>query len=215
VSDDTFSWIDRKNGQKMTVSKLRSLVAIYRGVLEGRHTGPRMRSEVNAAIRAALHKAGEMWIRVFLPKRFDPAYARGTLGYRANAKYEQEKVDMVQSGTLYDFAHERGITETSERKVLVMAPQPTPFVLSGESKSGVLNGARVEARVTASRFVLKVHVNPGRISFTRQYENFMRIPGHEHQRVIAEFEREMRRLTGHKEIVTIREDAPERKVADG
>lgn len=212
MTPDTFTWIDRKSGSKMTVSKLRSLVAIYRGVLTSKHTGPKLKSTVNAQIREALTKAGEMWIRVFLPKRFDPDYARGVLGYRAKKSYEADKVK--NAGLAWSFTEERGFSEAKERTI-VASPQPTPFVLTGKSKEGVLSGARVEARVTADRFVLKVHVNPGSISFTKQYKNFMRIPGHEYQRVNAEFEREMRKLTGHRETVTLREELPERKVADG
>jgi len=211
---EQFSWTSRATGQSLTVSKLRSIVAIYRGRLEQTHTGPKRISEVNSKIRQALTAAGEMWIRVFLPKRFDPGYARGVLGYRASAKYEAEKVAAAQDGAMYDFTGERGFAEGKER-VLVLAPQPTPFVLTGTSKAGVLSGARVEARVTQDKWVLKVHVNPGSISFTHQFGNFMRIPITEYQRVVWEVQNQLKKLTGSTTPEPVHEELPERKVSDG
>lgn len=209
---EEFSWRSRKTGETLTVSKLRSVIAIYRAALEKQHTGPKMKSSVNALIREALQAAGEMWIKVFLPKRFEPGYARGVLGYRASAKYEAEKV--AAAGMTYSFTEERGFAEGSER-VLVASPQPTPFVLTGQSKSGVLAGATVEARVTSTKWVLKVHVNPGRISFTRQYANFMRIPTTEYQRVVWEVNSRLSKLIKPADVAKTDQELPERQVSDG
>jgi hypothetical protein len=210
--DGTFSWRSRKTGETLTVSKLRSIIAIYRKVLEREHSGPKKASTVNTHIRNALQAAGDMWIKVFLPKRFDQSYARGVLGYRATKKYEDEKVEAA--GSLYSFTEERGFSEAAER-VLVASPQPTPFVLTGTSRAGVLSGARVEARVTAKKWVLKVHVNPGKISFTKQYDNFMKIPAIEYQRVVWEVQNNLKKLTSPASPEVTPEELPERQVSDG
>lgn len=211
VTED-FSWRSRKTGETLTVSKLRSVIAIYRKALERQHTGPKLKSTVNSQIREALQAAGEMWIKVFLPKRFDPSYARGVLGYHASKRYEEEKV--AAAGMTYSFTEERGFAESAER-VLVASPQPTPFVLTGTSRAGVLAGARVEARVTSTKWVLKVHVNPGSISFTRQYQNFMRIPAIEYQRVVWEVNSRLNKLIKPSEVSKTEHELPERQVSDG
>ena len=210
--DDIFTWRNRKTGETLTVSKLRSVINLYRTALENQHTGPRKKSTVNSQIREALQAAGEMWIKVFLPKRFVPSYARGVLGYRASAKYEAEKVKYV--GRTFSFTEERGFGDGTDR-VVVVGPQPTPFVLTGTSKTGVLSGATVEARVTSTKWVLKVHVNPGKISFTPQYDNFMRIPKVEYQRVVFEVNKQLSKLIKTTEVEKTDAELPERKVSDG
>lgn len=209
---ETFSWRSRKTGETLTVSKLRSIIALYRSALEKQHTGPRKASSVNSLIRSALQAAGEMWIKVFLPKRFDPAYAKGVLGYHATSKYEDEKAANV--GKMFSFTEERGFSDAAER-TLVVGPQPTPFVLTGTSRAGVLSGANVEARVTANKWVLKVHVNPGSISFTKQYKNFMKIPTVEYQRVVWEVNHRLSALIKPSDVEKSEHELPERQVSNG
>jgi hypothetical protein len=154
-------------------------------------------SRINSILREALVAAGWMWIKVFLPKRFEPSYARLQLGYRSTKAYDDWKAEHVGEEVSWtrDFA---GFTpeRTVGGEAVVLAPQPTPFVLSGAGKASALSSAYPVATVTANRARLTVKLKIGAISF-RNHDTFTSVPAVEYGRVLEEAERFLRRrLTG-------------------
>ena len=149
-------------------------------------------AQINTALRAALLGAGMMWIKVFLPKRFDPSYARLVLGYRSTKAYDLWK--FANEGKTVSFTRDYAgfnASRTVGGDVQVMAPQPTPFVLSGASRALALATARPIATVTSTRARLVVKLQLGAINF-RNHDTFTTVPNLEYQRVVEEAERLLR-----------------------
>ena len=127
---------------------------------------------INAALMAALMIAGYMWIKVFLPKRFDKSYAEGVLQYRASERYKAGKRSAAASGRPYKGADK------------VEPPQDTPFVLSGKSRALALAGAYPKASVMSKgSFLLTAVVPRGRITQTPQASRFSYVPAIEKKRI--------------------------------
>jgi hypothetical protein len=138
--------------------------------------GPGSQRAVDSLLRLAGYRAGMLFVNVFLPKRGDPSYARGPLGYRASVDYEKAKRTYA----------ERNMLMNGRR---VMPPQPRPFIMSGDSMRRVLESAQVEVRAYGSkgRMTIRVRCDAGNIKFTPQWGNFTRITDIERQRVLREF----------------------------
>lgn len=149
-------------------------------------------SQINAALRAALLGAGMMWIKVFLPKRFEPSYARLALGYRSTKAYDLWK--FANEGKAVSFTRDYAkfhAARTVGGVVTVAAPQPTPFVLSGASRELAMATARPYATVTSNTARLVVKLQLGAINF-RNHDVFTTVPEAEYQRVVQEAERLLR-----------------------
>jgi hypothetical protein len=123
------------------------------------------RAEQNTAIRTALLSAGNLWIEVFLEKRFSD-YAR-KLGYDESAKWEATKIALAKGGVL-----------TSK--------QPTPFVFSGQMKATALAGARATATATANRQAILIRVPYGHAVQPRAADVFRSVPPWEVLRLAEE-----------------------------
>lgn len=177
------------------VQGLREIIEVAQEAIT-RRLGKSSQRATDSIIRKALMAAGEMWVRVFLPKRFDPGYS-GAIGYRTASWYDQLKVEHI--GRPLDFHAARGITGGGpSSSAPVIAPQPTPFVLTGESRTAVLSSARVEVRAYGSKGKgrILIHVSPGNIARSSKYASFVSIPTIERQRVADEVRRQLTRMTG-------------------
>lgn len=179
-----------KTGRQIKGYSVTSLLTVYRGEF-GKLMNP---AAVNSAIRLALYRGGEMFINVFLPKRFDPTYARNALGYRSDAAYDAWKAVMAQNGNKVSFTSDyAGFTpSTGDKTSHVMSPQPTPFVFTGHSKELVLSTARVNVIATSTRARLEVKVSVGSIAFTKQYSAFKVVTAIELGRVSEVIEKTLR-----------------------
>ena len=125
-----------KSGKQITAPMLKAVIAQARGQLQQQISGRRTEGAINGIIKNALYAGGELFIDVFLMKRFDMSYAKGVLGYRASTAYEQEKITAAQEGRPLSFRKARGIGfngGVDTHGGVVMAPQPRPFVASGQS----------------------------------------------------------------------------------
>lgn len=184
AADDPVLW-RTASGREIRGSTLRSVIAVYRAALT-KHKNDLKPSEINNILVKHLIVGGEFWIRTFLPMRFDPAYARGVLGYVAKKQYEEWKVNALRNGGPADFR--RGFIGIDRQDLggdkPVMAPQPTPFMLTGSSRATVMNSARAEAIVKSTRAVLRIRCSPGAISFTKQYAAFLKLPAIEYARTM-------------------------------
>ena len=170
-------------------ASLRALLSAYRFHFKSLELRA---AQINTALRAALLGAGMMWIKVFLPKRFDPSYARLVLGYRSTKKYDLWK--FANEGKTVSFTRDyAGFTasRTVGGEVTVAAPQPTPFVLSGASRALAMATARPVATVTSNSARLVVKLQLGAINF-RNHDIFTTVPALEYQRVVEEAERLLR-----------------------
>lgn len=176
------SYKNKSTGKVVDSGSLKLLLDDYQKKLDRAIAG-KSQSAVNSMIRVALNEAGEMWVAVFLPKRFSD-YARTVLGYRATEVYEAEKVQAAHEGRALDFHSRRSIPGDDINSGVVLSPQPTPFVASGRSKALCLSTARVEVSATATRGRIQIRCQVGVITFTKQYQSFISIPAIERQRVI-------------------------------
>jgi hypothetical protein len=156
-------------GRKYDGMTLRSIMMIHRSEFR-RYLNTR---DTNSVFRDAMIKGGELWILVFLPKRKDMGYAKTYLGYSAGKKYEAAKIGWAADGS-------------------AESPQPTPFVLTGESWRTVLGSVKPYASVTAGHAVLRVKFRLGKIAFKKS-EEFTTLPVHEYRRVTQEVERILRK----------------------
>lgn len=187
--------VQLRNGREVRVKNIRSVVALMRAEVTRINSTMNVRA-INATLMLALEAGGWYWIRAFLPKRFDPRYASDNLGYSAKPSYEAFKRNAAQSGRPTMFEGKDG-TEFGDL-VTVQAPQPTPFVFSGRSRSQVLGGtAKPNAIVKASGDCkLFVNFSWGAIGFTKQAQSFTFVPAFEHARVtdvvLGTFEREIK-----------------------
>lgn len=148
---------------------------------------------INSALRYALEGAGEFWIKTFMPKRWDPSYARMFLGYKSTKAYDDWKVK--NQGQVVNFTRNFAgfvAKTTVGRTVVVASPQPQPMVLSGASKAAAEGSARPQAKVTKNTAKLVVKVQLGAINFLN-HDAFTFVPRHENERVVAEAERILRK----------------------
>lgn len=150
------------------------------------------RAAIQGVIRRACYLGGELWIRVFLPKRFEMGYAR-SLGYGSRQSYNDWKAKNV--GRLVSFGEDY-VGGLDTKAVTIAAPQPQPFVLSGASKQSVLSTARVAVTMTGgdlSNLKMRVGFQAGAINRGRNHAAFVKLPATEYIRVVAEIERALRR----------------------
>lgn len=167
-----------------------------------RYTGPSLKSvlEENNGLQIFLTKTqmasvlrfagtigGELWKTVFLPKRFEMAYAT-LLGYHVSAGYNKWKVDNV--GKTVSYGGAKG-TLKSDKTFVMAGPQPTPFYASGSSMAMVLSSAYVTVAATSSRVVIRIRFRLGNIAYKKSAE-FTTLPAWEYARVVQEVDRVLR-----------------------
>lgn len=177
-----------KNGKVVSIIDMRKMIDDYRKVFKQmgfKATG------ANALIRLAAFQAGTTWAKIFIPKRFNPAYARGVLGYGAGKEYEAWK--SRNAGRMASWKEFRGFPEPHDDLVRVAYPQPSPFVLTGGSKTAVL-GATPKVVVTerGGQGRCSITVPLGMIAFKRA-SIFTKVAMVELARFSDEFERNLRK----------------------
>ncbi len=138
-------------------------------------------SGANAAVRFAAYNAALTWSEVFIPKRFDPAYAM-KLGYTTTKKYVEFKKRT-----------EGMFVRTNTGDFQVASPQPWPFVFTGRSKANIL-GAPLAVTVVESggRGYARIRVPLGAIAFKKAKEFTTVLPS-ERKAFLDMFEINLRR----------------------
>lgn len=144
------------------------------------------KSQMASMLRFAGKVGGELWLTVFLPKRFEMDYARN-LGYSGSARYGEWKAANV--GKTVQFGGKHGTL--SGKTTTVAAPQPSPYYLSGDSKKTVLSSAYVTVTATSEKVVIKVKFRLGNIAFNMA-DSFTKVPAFEYARVVQEVDRVLR-----------------------
>lgn len=178
-----------KDGRELRGITLRQALQAHMPQLHSLLTS---RGAIQGIIRRACYQGGEMWIRIFLPKRFEMGYARG-LGYGSRQSYDAWKAKNV--GRLVSFGQDY-VGELDTKAVTIAGPQPQPFVLSGASKQSALSTARVAVTMTGgdlSNLKMRVGFQAGAINRGRNHAAFVKLPATEYIRVVAEIERVFRR----------------------
>jgi hypothetical protein len=191
---NAYGYTSKKTGKTVNVGSLKLVLDEAQKKLSEALEG-RSQAAVNAIIRVALNDAGQMWIKVFLPKRFTE-YATSVLGYRTTEAYTREKVLAAEQGRPLNFRSERSIFGDDINSGVVLSPQPTPFVASGRSRDLCLSSARVDVRVTSSGGRIQIRCQVGVIKMIQQYQSFTSIPAVERQRVIDQVRRNLANMLG-------------------
>ncbi len=140
-------------------------------------SGPALRlfsqKDQNTILRTVMQMAAQLFIDVFLPKRFEP-YARTFLGYTASGKYENRKRKLAAKG-------------------IIASPQPTPLVYTGASREGALGSARATSTATVKRLTAIVRFARGAINY-KKAAVLQTIPRHEVSRMASLVQTELPRL---------------------
>ncbi len=131
--------------------------------------GPALRlfskADQNTIMRTTMRSVGELFIAVFLPKRFTD-YARTFLGYFSSGVYDKRKSKLAARG-------------------VIPGPQPTPLVYTGVSRSDAISGARATSTATASNAWAIVRFPRGGVNF-KKAAVLQTIPRHEVERMAEE-----------------------------
>ena len=127
-------------------------------------------SEQNTIVRTAVRAAGEVWVAVFLPKRFS-TYAN-MLGYRVTNKWKDNKVSLARRG-------------------VIPGPQPTPMVYTGVMRATAIARARADGRATKSKAVAIIKIPFGHAVRPELTKVFKTIPKHEIVRMAQEVQRQL------------------------
>jgi|SRR6185369_15012458 len=176
-----------KSGKIISIIDIRMMIENYKDIYKKYGMSP---AGQNALIRLGAYQAGVTWGAIFIPKRFDPAYARGVLGYNAERGYETWK--SMNAGKDVSWTEYVGIDDGGAT-IHIESPQPTPFVLSGDSKKHILGQ---EPKVTVvergGRGYCRVSVQLGSIAYNRA-DVFTKVTAIELQRFSQEFERNLRK----------------------
>lgn len=138
----------------------------------------------NDLVREALLAGGRIWIAVFLAKRFSD-YSVKVLGYNPRASWEEYKRLMMGK-----------VVRHSGNIGNVRAPQPIPFVLTGNFKDAALAGARAEARSTKTKATVRIRVPTAHAMRAETLASFKTLPAIEIRRVAAVIERALVELIG-------------------
>ena len=125
--------------------------------------------EQNTLIREAMRRVGDLWAKVFLPKRCT-SYAVSSLRYNPTAAWESKKRALADRG-------------------VIAKPQPTPLVYTGISRSSALGGVRVDPKATRNRAYAMVRIPLGHPVKKQTAQIFKYLPPHEVKRVADEFKR--------------------------
>lgn len=176
-----------KSGKIISIIDMRGMIENYKDIYKkyGMSTAGQ-----NALIRLGAYQAGVTWGAIFIPKRFDTSYARGVLGYTAGKDYEAWKVEHAGKDT--SWTEYVGIDDGSA-SIHVATPQPTPFVLTGDSRKHILSQEpKVSVVERGGRGYCRVSVQLGSIAFNNA-DVFTRVTAVELQRFSQEFERNLRR----------------------
>lgn len=145
----------------------------------------------NSLIRLAAYQAGGTFAKVFIPKRFDPDYAKRVVGYATSRGYENWKVE--HQGTVASWRAMRGFDESMhDDATFVAVGQPLPFVLSGQSRTTVLAASpKIVVVERGGKGYCRVTVPLGKIAFNKA-DVFTRVAAVELQRFVEDFERNLR-----------------------
>ncbi len=125
--------------------------------------------EQNTMIREAMRRVGDLWVRVFLPKRFT-SYATSVLRYNPSAYWEDVKARLARRG-------------------VIAKPQPTPLVYTGISRNAALSGLRVDPKATKNRAYCVVRIPLGHAVQKQTSQVFKYLPRIEVARVADEFKK--------------------------
>lgn len=147
-------------------------------------------TERKEALRAAFQAVGNLWVTVFLPKRFT-SYAEQFLGYNPNAAmsgrkfWVNRKVALAKSGRPVRVKYGAGAYSVAD-------PQPTPFVFTGFMRERALTYARAEAGGAANNPYVKVMIPLGHALRSEYIDILRKLPPHELKRLAEECEKALK-----------------------
>jgi hypothetical protein len=165
-----------------------SAAGLIRTRIDAHSAGLRLfaQREQNDLLRSALFAGGQVWIAVFLEKRFSD-YSVKVLGYNPRAAWEEYKRLMI--GKPVKFSGNIGN---------VRGPQPVPFVLTGNFKDAALAGARPTATATKTKATVRIRIPTAHAMRKETLAVFKTLPAIEVRRIAAVIEKELIRLIGAK-----------------
>lgn len=176
-----------QSGKVISIIDMRMMIENYKEIYKKYGMSV---SGQNSLIRLGAYQAGVTWGAIFIPKRFDPAYARGVLGYTSSRDYEQWKVESAGKDVSW-YAHVG--MDDGGATIHVASPQPVPFVLTGDSRKHILGQEpRVAVVERGGRGYCRVTVQLGSIAFNNSAV-FTKVTAVELQRFSQEFERNLRK----------------------
>ncbi len=145
-----------------------------RAVIEAHGSALRLfkQREQNAIVRAAMKAAGDLWIEIFLPKRFNDDYAWKVLGYSNASAWDQSKQRLINRGVL-------------------TGPKSTIFVFTGQMRANALSQASTDARSTRTKATATIRVPIGHPLTATTARYFKFLPQVELRRLTVEIERVM------------------------
>lgn len=159
--------VDIKQGPiRVTIEANRKALAIF------------SQKEQNKIVRQSMGQVGNMWISIFLPKRFTD-YARRFLRYNPRAAWEKAKQIMADKRVL------------TKNGYSVVGPQPTPLVLTGVMRAAALGGARGVPKATKSKAYVAIKIPLGHAVRKETSSVIGFIPPHEKTRIAEEFKRSL------------------------